>query len=109
MAPQGGFGEAREDRRGHERAVHTPHRRHRVEPHGDGHGAVHALGLLAEHVVGVDSVDEALLADSGVAGAPFLGPVASSAGGLLQLVELKDLIPPEARALLFQAAPGAAP
>jgi chemotaxis-related protein WspB len=75
----------------------------------DAAGALHALGLLAEHVIGIDSVDEALLADSGVAGAPFLGRVASAAGGLLQLVELNDLIAPDVRALLFQAAPGAAP
>lgn len=74
-------------------------------PGGD--GGVHALGLLAEHVIGVDSVDEAQLADSGVAGAAFLGAVASAAGGLLQLVELKDLIAPDVRALLFQHAEAA--
>ena len=74
----------------------------------DAAGALHALGLLAEHVIGIDSVDEALLADSGVAGAAFLGPVASSTGGLLQLVELHALLMPDVRALLFQNA-GATP
>jgi chemotaxis-related protein WspB len=72
-------------------------------------GSTHALGLLAEHVIGIDSVDETLLTDSGVTGAPFLGPVASGAGGLLQLVELKDLLPADVRALLFQKPPGATP
>jgi chemotaxis-related protein WspB len=59
-------------------------------------------------VIGIDSIDDALLADSGVDGAPFLGQVAGAAGGLLQLVELAHLLPPAVRALLFQPA-GAAP
>ena len=71
-------------------------------PGGD--GVAHQLGLLAEHVLGVESVDDTLLADSGVAGAAFLGPVASSTGGLLQLVELHELLMPDVRALLFQNA-----
>lgn len=66
-------------------------------------GQLHPLGLLAEHVIGVETVDDALLADSGVAGAPFLGPVASGAGGLLQLVELHELLMPDVRALLFRS------
>jgi chemotaxis-related protein WspB len=73
-----------------------------------GAGATRPLGLLAEHVIGIDSVDEALLADSGVRGAPFLGQVAGAATGLLQLVEAAELLSPEVRALLFQPA-GAAP
>ncbi len=59
------------------------------------------LGLLAEHVIGIDTIAEADLRESGVAGAPFLGQVASGAHGLLQLVEIDQLIGPEVRALLF--------
>jgi chemotaxis-related protein WspB len=65
-------------------------------------GATRALGLLAEHVVGVDSVDSEALNDPGVAGAPFLGQVAASAAGMLQLVGLDQLLAPDVRALLFR-------
>lgn len=61
-----------------------------------------ALGLLAEHVAGVESLDPDALRASGVQGAPFLGQVAGGPHGMLQLVELADLIGPEVRALLFQ-------
>jgi chemotaxis-related protein WspB len=71
-------------------------------------GATRQLGLLAEHVTGIETLDEALLADSGVDSAPFLGQVAASAAGMLQLVELEHLLAPAVRALLFQPA-GAAP
>lgn len=67
-------------------------------------GQCHALGLRAEHVLGVQEVHDAQLADSGVQAAPFLGQVASDARGMLQLVELERLLPAELRALLFQAA-----
>ncbi|RSZ57250.1 chemotaxis protein CheW [Massilia atriviolacea] len=71
-------------------------------------GATRPLGLLAEHVVGVDSVDSDAMRDPGVAGAPFLGRVAASAKGMLQLVNLDALLAPDVRALLFQDA-GATP
>ncbi|UOD27917.1 chemotaxis protein CheW [Massilia violaceinigra] len=73
-----------------------------------GEGATRPLGLLAEHVVGVDSVDGAALRDAGVGGAPFLGQVAAAAAGMLQLVSLEQLLAPDVRALLFCNA-GAAP
>ncbi len=73
-----------------------------------GDGATHALGLLAEHVVGVDSVDGEALLEPGVAGAAFLGRVAASAAGMLQLVSLDQLLAPDVRALLFQDAGAAA-
>ena len=63
----------------------------------------HQLGLLAEHVIGIEAIDDATLADSGVDGAPFLGQVASSAAGMLQLVQVDDLLAPDVRALLFPA------
>lgn len=70
----------------------------------DGDGALHPLGLLAEHVTGIETLDPAQLADSGVDAAPFLGQVAP---GMLQLVELAQLLPPAVRALLFQPAAAA--
>ena len=71
-----------------------------------GDGATACLGLLAEHVIGIDTVDAAALRDPGLAGAPFLGQVASTAHGLLQLVEVDQLLGPEVKALLFpQAVP----
>ena len=71
-------------------------------PAGD--GAMRQLGLLAEHVIGIESLDAAALADSGVEAAPFLGQVAGGAAGMLQLVELDHLLPPDVRLLLFQPA-----
>ena len=69
-------------------------------------GATRQLGLLVEHVVGIDSVAETALADPGIDGAPFLGQVAAS----LQLVEVNELLAPDVRALLFprEQATGAA-
>lgn len=69
-------------------------------PAGD--GAMACIGLMAEHVTGVETIDAAALREPGVDGAPFLGQVAGSAGGMLQLVELDQLLPPEVRRLLFQ-------
>jgi chemotaxis-related protein WspB len=60
------------------------------------------LGLKAECVTGVDSIDPASVVDSGVAAAPFLGRVAGGERGLLQLVDLDGLLAPDVRALLFQ-------
>jgi len=73
-------------------------------------GASHALGLRAERVLGVQEVGEARLTDSGVRAAPFLGQVAGDADGMLQLVELEQLLPASLRATLFQpAAPAPEP
>ena len=69
-----------------------------------GGGASATLGLLAEHVIGIETVNPAQLRDGGVAGAPFLGQVASTAQGLLQLVEVDQLLGPAVRALLFPEA-----
>ena len=65
-------------------------------------GGTRALGLLAEHVTGVEAVDDNSLADSGVNGSPFLGRVAGGEAGMLQLVEPEGLLSPEVRAMLFQ-------
>jgi len=66
-------------------------------------GTDHLLGLRAERVVGVQEVSDAQLTESGVRAAPFLGQVASDRQGMLQLVELEQLLPESLRALLFQA------
>jgi chemotaxis-related protein WspB len=65
-------------------------------------GATRPLGLQAAHVTGVDSVDQAALGTSGVDGAAFLGQVTAQGAGLLQLVDIGALLPPEVRAQLFQ-------
>jgi chemotaxis-related protein WspB len=70
-------------------------------------GAEHQLGLRAERVLGVQDVKQEQMNESGVRAAPFLGQVASDAQGMLQLVELEQLLPASLRALLFQPAAGA--
>lgn len=67
-------------------------------------GTTHALGLMTSQVRGIADIDPQQLEDSGVATAPFLGQVASDADGIVQLVELAHLLPPDVRALLFQDA-----
>jgi chemotaxis-related protein WspB len=62
------------------------------------------LGLKAHRVTGIETIDDAALAPSGVAAAPFLGQVASNERGMLQLVSIDALLPPEVRELLFQPA-----
>ena len=71
-------------------------------------GALRKLGLLAEHVTGIETIEPASLADPGVAGAAFLGQVASSGAGMLQLIALEQLLGAEVRALLFAPAPASA-
>jgi chemotaxis-related protein WspB len=66
-------------------------------------GTHHQLGLRAARVLGVQEVRDDQLIDSGVRAAPFLGHVASDAQGMLQLVELEQLLSAELRALLFRA------
>lgn len=66
-------------------------------------GASALVGMLAEHVIGVDTIDPAQLLASGIDGAPFLGQVISRPQGLLQLMQVAQLLRPEVRALLFPA------
>lgn len=70
-------------------------------PLGPEGAASATLGLLAEHVAGVETLDANTLRASGIDGAPFLGQVAGGPHGMLQLVELADLIAPDVRRLLF--------
>jgi chemotaxis-related protein WspB len=73
-------------------------------------GAIHALGLLAERVQGVQDIDAASLHEPGVRAAPFLGQVGSGGttdgetsggNGMVQLVEVGRLLPADLRAALF--------
>ncbi|MES2316811.1 MAG: chemotaxis protein CheW [Pseudomonadota bacterium] len=66
-------------------------------------GASASLGLLAEHVTGIEAIDAQALREPGVDSAPFLGRVAGNTKGMLQLVQLDGLLTLEVRALLFQA------
>ena len=75
-----------------------------VDYRAPGGETMHALGLLASQVRGIADIDPLQLEDSGVATVPFLGQVASDADGIVQLVELAHLLPPDVRALLFQDA-----
>jgi chemotaxis-related protein WspB len=68
-------------------------------------GHIRRLGLKAERVAGVSSLDGAL-ADAGVAAAPWLGavapaPSAPGSEGMLQLVDPARLLAPDVAALLF--------
>ena len=66
-------------------------------------GSSARLGLQAEHVTGIETLEAASLREPGVASAPFLGQVSGGgSGGMLQLVELAQLLPPEVRELLWQ-------
>lgn len=62
------------------------------------------IGLQAEHVAGVEEIDEAALREPGVDSAPFLGQVAGGSAGMLQLVELAQLLPPDVCELLYGGA-----
>lgn len=66
-------------------------------------GASASLGLLAEHVSGIEAVQSGALREPGVGGAAFLGQVAGGAAGMLQIVELDQLLGADVRALLFPA------
>ena len=78
-----------------------------VDYRAPGGASTHVLGLLATQVRGIADIGTEKLEDSGVTTAPFLGQVASDADGIVQLVELEHLLPPDVRALLFQDASAA--
>jgi len=64
-------------------------------------GSLRRIGLLAEGVAGVSTLDGPGM-DAGVVAAPWLGRVASSgAEGMLQLLEPERLLAPEVADLLF--------
>lgn len=63
----------------------------------------HTLGLVAERVTGVQRVAQEAFVAPGVAApdAPYLGQVATHDGGILQLIEVEQLLTDELRAILF--------
>ena len=73
--------------------------------HPDGRGDERLLGLLAEHVTETMRRDPDAFGSAGVdlPDAPWLGPVASDEGGLVQWLQVEQLLPPELRELLFPA------
>ncbi|MFA6986401.1 MAG: chemotaxis protein CheW [Arenimonas sp.] len=70
----------------------------------DGSGQSRLLGLLAEHVTDTMSCAASDFRDSGVSvpDAPYLGPVATDAQGLVQWIQIDQLLPGAVRDLLFQ-------
>ncbi|MFD4838562.1 chemotaxis protein CheW [Achromobacter sp. NPDC058515] len=65
-----------------------------------------ALGLILEQATETVHYDPAAFQSGGLDNpdARYLGPVLSDAGGMVQAVRVGDLLPREARALLFPAA-----
>ena len=66
-------------------------------------GQRHLLGLRVERVSHIADMDPDLFSAPGVASttAPYLGPVLTTDGGIVQWVELAQLLAPEVRAQLF--------
>ncbi|UUZ55452.1 hypothetical protein LP419_06990 [Massilia sp. H-1] len=52
-------------------------------------------------MAGVETLAADALRDAGIDGAPFLGQVSSGAQGMLQLVDVAQLIAPDVQRLLF--------
>ena len=63
----------------------------------------HVLALMAEMATETIHIDPAMFKDGGVAmpEAPFLGPVAKDGRGLIQRIEVKELLPDALRDRLF--------
>jgi chemotaxis-related protein WspB len=75
------------------------------EARGEPAARPHVLGVLAEHANRTLRRDPADFHATGVgsSSAPYLGPVATDADGLLQWIRVPDLLPPEVRTSLFTA------
>ena len=71
-------------------------------PCGDD-GATHLLGLIVEKATQTERHAPADFVASGItsADAPYLGPVATDARGLLQWIDVQTLLPPAFRDMLF--------
>lgn len=69
----------------------------------DDEGPAHLLGLIAEQTSDTLRCPPSEFHDYGLdsQGAPYLGPVYQGPQGLVQWVRVQDLLPAEARALLF--------
>ena len=69
----------------------------------DGADGTRLLGLIAERATQTERRERADFVPSGVTsvGAPYLGPVAADARGLLQWIDVQTLLPPAVRDALF--------
>jgi chemotaxis-related protein WspB len=67
-------------------------------------GQTHLLGLVAERATQTARHEASDFVASGVTntGAPYLGPVVSDARGLLQWIDVRTLLPPSFRDMLFK-------
>jgi len=67
-------------------------------------GRTHLLGLIAERATQTARHEPSEFVKSGItnAGAAYLGPVVTDARGLLQWIDVRTLLPPSFRDLLFQ-------
>ena len=72
--------------------------------YSDETGRTHLLGLIAERATQTARYEPSDFVASGVTGAgtPYLGPVATDAHGLLQWIDVRTLLPPAFRDLLFK-------
>lgn len=79
-----------------------------VQHQGPG-GVERPLGLLLERATRTLRCEAGEFQPSGLsrAPAPYLGPLATSSSGLVQRLELNELLTPAACAVLFEAAPEA--
>lgn len=70
----------------------------------DDAGQNHLLGLMAERANETIRREPGEFAPSGVINpaAPYLGPIAANDRGLIQWIEVRQLLPPHARAVLFR-------
>ena len=73
--------------------------------HPDGRGGQRLIGLVAEHVTETMRREPGEFRDPGVDSpeARWLGPVTPYEGGLVQWIQVDQLLSPELRALLFPA------
>jgi len=69
----------------------------------DAHGALHILGLIAERATETLRRESSEFVSAGVSSAvtPYLGPVTNDARGLIQLIDVRELLPPALRDQLF--------
>ena len=70
----------------------------------DDTGQTHLLGLVAERATQTARHEASDFVASGVTntGAPYLGPVVTDARGLLQWIDVRTLLPPSFRDMLFK-------
>ena len=70
----------------------------------DDTGQTHLLGLIAERATQTARHEASDFVASGVTntGAPYLGPVVTDARGLLQWIDVRTLLPPSFRDMLFK-------